>query len=388
VNRLTSIPPWLLKVRSVVASAAYGTVTTVLAVIAGLLGSVYQSDVANAFPLVWSGPWEGWSIRALAFWASVVVFAGMFFLRQRSDDNARSVLAKAAAAAEENTRRIEGLVQTLPPRAFQTQLAEMFVTVHAALDNVVVRSVRSFVVAEDLISVIRSLLHSVASLAALYDGQPMTDRGAALYSANVMLFVPRGTESSPFPAGLRLLFQPEEYDERRLKGVLVLRQDLSSTSVEPVIDSAVPAIALPVPEVAERDGRWIALPGAPRAFLLGEADGYADTDTITDWAERKGNFPPSVRDALRRYFSEGEGRGIRSFISRPIGLAGDGATPLGVLNIHANRPNLLGPSMEKRQIFQALLTPVLVELADALQALVRLEAAATRVAQPERPALD
>jgi hypothetical protein len=375
------IPSWLQKFRPVISSTTYATVTTVLAVMAGLLGSVYETEVVNSFPLVLSGPWDGWSVRAVVFWASVLVFAAMFFFRQWSDDISRDRLVNAATAAEENTSRIEALVQTLPPRAFQTQLAEMYVTVHDALDSVVVRSVRSFVGTEDLVSVIRSLLHSVASLAALYDDQPMTDRGAAVYSANVMLFVPRQPNGSPFPPGLKLLFQPEEYDRGRLKGALVLRQDLSSTSLEAAVDSAVPTIALPVPEVAERGGRWIALPGAPRAFLVGEADGYADTQTIAEWAERKGDFPPSVQDALRSYFSDGEGRGIRSFISRPIGLSGDGVTPLGVLNIHANRPNLLGPNVEKRQIFQALLTPILVELADAIQALVRLESgAAAKVA--------
>jgi hypothetical protein len=372
---LERIPPrWLASISHLVSSALYATATTVLAVIAGLLGSVYQDDVARAFPLVLSGPWEGMSLRALAFWFCVVLFAMMFFARQRWDDLSRDRLAKAALKSEESTGRIEELVQTLPPRAFQTQLAEMYLAVHGAAGSVVTRSVREGADSGDLVVVIRSILYSIATLASLYDDQPMTDRGAAVYAANVMLFVPRLEGATPFAEDLRLLFLPDTYDRRRLKGALLLRPDLSSTSAADAVDAAVPVIALPVPEVAEKDGRWTALPGAPRALLLGEADGYADTQTIAEWAEQKGDFAPSVREALARYFTDGEGRNIRSFISRPIGLGADGVTPLGVLNIHANRPNLLGPNVQKRQIFQALLTPVLVELADALQSLLVLEA--------------
>ena len=130
---IPQVPKWLQRLRPVISSPVYATVTTVLAVIAGLLGSVYQADIANAFPLVVVGPWGAVSWRAATFWSSVVVFALMFFLRQWWDDATRERFAGAAIKAEEGTVRIEDLVRTLPPRAFQTQLAEMFVAVRRAI---------------------------------------------------------------------------------------------------------------------------------------------------------------------------------------------------------------------------------------------------------------
>ena len=72
-------PPWLKRISRVISSPVYATITTVLAVIAGLLGSVYQNDIARAFPLVWAGPWGSVSGRAVVFWVSVLVFAILFW---------------------------------------------------------------------------------------------------------------------------------------------------------------------------------------------------------------------------------------------------------------------------------------------------------------------
>ena len=46
-----------------------------------------------------------------------------------------------------------------------------------------------------------------------------------------------------------------------------------------------------------------------------------------------------------------QGRTVRSFISRPLVHAGE---RLGVLNLHSSCPNILGPALERREIFQVL----------------------------------
>ena len=69
----------------------YATVTTVLAVVAGMLGSVYSREIALAFPLSW-GTYEGISLRAVAFWCSLLVFALLFFGRQMHEERARHEL--------------------------------------------------------------------------------------------------------------------------------------------------------------------------------------------------------------------------------------------------------------------------------------------------------
>ena len=50
-------PGWIASAQRIVSSPMYATATTVLAVLAGLLGSVYQNDIARAFPLLWTRPW-------------------------------------------------------------------------------------------------------------------------------------------------------------------------------------------------------------------------------------------------------------------------------------------------------------------------------------------
>lgn len=139
------------RLKTLAGSPIYATITTVLAVVAGLLGSVYQSEIVHAFPFALHGPWGPPSLRAIVFWTSVVLFAVLFYFRQSWDDQGRE------------------------------KLAEVSVTVHAMMAEVLPRGVRQSVGPEDLAQIVRSLLHALASLAALYDDAPMTDLGTAVW---------------------------------------------------------------------------------------------------------------------------------------------------------------------------------------------------------------
>ncbi len=368
---MSGAPEWLLKGQKIVSSPVYATLTTVLAVIAGLLGSVYQDDIANAFPLALSNAWGTISWRAAAFWMSVVLFAVLFFFRQWWDDVNRERLNATALRAEQGTERIEALVRTMPPRAFQGQLAQMVAGAYRGVARVLPRKKEADLTRDDLVALIRVLLNSMARLAMIYDDQPLTPEGSAVYSANVMLFVP-SPEEGAFDAEtvVALRFHPAEYDLKQLLGVLVLRPELSATSDIadlPGPDAVVSAIALPVPALHTKDGRWNALPGAPKAFLTEEVDGYDDATTLGEWCTKSGNFLPSVVDELRQYFTTGDGRRIRSFISRPL-LTLDGRK-LGVLNLHSSRTDILGDTDERMPAFLAMLTPLLLELQAAVEIL-------------------
>ena len=94
---------------------------------------------------------------------------------------------------------------------------------------------------------------------------------------------------------------------------------------------------------------------------------YRDSLTLPEWCRTQGDFPPSVQDELTDYFARGPGKAVRSFVSTPL------RSELGVLNLHANRPDLLGPRLEKRETFQALVTPLLQDLEDALVELLKVE---------------
>jgi hypothetical protein len=171
-----------------------------------------------------------------------------------------------------------------------------------------------------------------------------------------------------------LQFFPREYDRRQLAGALYLRLDLSATSDPsdaPPPDADTPSLRLPVPKEPKRDGRWLTLPGAPYAYLTDETAGYENTLSLADWVVTKGSFPPSVAEELKEYFTAGPGQQIKSFISTPLVTATK--HKIGVLNIHADRASLLAPRAEKQETFQALVTPILHDLADAVEALIEQE---------------
>lgn len=357
--------------RRFVGSPAFAAVTAAAAAVVGLLGSVYQREIAAAFPLTPLGPFEVVSWRAVFFWAALSGLAWLVYLRQRVDDEVRTGLVNSTGNVEQTSRRIEEFVQTLPPRAFQTELARAVAEVHYAVSSAMPRVAGPTLSEEELVHVIRGTLHAIASLALVYDDQPLMDGQRARYCANVMLFVPSGPELD----NVEIQFFAAESDRRQLRGVLRLRTDLSSTS-DPgdghAPDANVPDLNLPVPLAAERNRRKGALPGAPFAFLTRNAAGYNDTQTIVEWCRDQGDFLPSVQQQLVEYFSSGRGRDIRSFISMPLDRQ------LGVLNVHANRPDILGPRIERRETFRALITPVLQDLADAVGHLVRLDARSLR----------
>lgn len=349
-------PAWS---RRFVGNPVFAAIVAAIAALVGLLGSVYQSEIAGSFPLTLT---SGFSLRSLIFWVALFGLAYAVYLRQVVDDEARGKLLKTTEAAEETSRRIEEFVQTLPPRAFQSELARAVAAVHNAVSSALPRTATPESRPEELMTVIRAVLHSIASLALIYDDQPLFDGQPARYSANVMVFAPIANGNIG-----RINFFPDEYDRAQLAGVLTLRQELSATSEsadEP--DADVPSIHLPVPPTALKGGRWIALPGAPLAYLTRETAGYTDTSNLAEWCREKGNFPPSVQDELNDYFLNGAGREIRSFVSRRLG-------DVGVLNVHANKPDLLGGRNERRETFQALLTPILQDLEDAVAALQQLE---------------
>jgi hypothetical protein len=88
-----------------------------------------------------------------------------------------------------------------------------------------------------------------------------------------------------------------------------------------------------------------------------------DTHSLAEFCRAEGDFSPSVIRELAAYFRVGPGKAVRSFISRPL-LHGTHA--LGVLNLHSNRQDILGPAEERRETFQALMTPLLLDLAEVV----------------------
>lgn len=347
-----------------VASAWFGTATAAAGAVAGLFGSVYGTQIAHAWPLTLHGPWNGVSHEAVVFWTAFWIFVGLFFQRQRSDDTARARLEDAA-------RRIEVLVQTLPPEAFRGQFAQVADASHDALAEVLPRTAEEDLTADDLGRFIRTLLRQVAELARVYDDQPLKGRTPAVYAANVMLFVGTSQTAPALPEDVvsSLRFVTPGQDFAKLAGALWMRRDLFATNLSGEEPADLPELSLPVDAVQKRQGRWTLLPGAPRAFATDDVDSYADTHTLARFCAETGDFLEVTRAELHTYFTEGPGTSVRSFISRPLVSA---ERRLGVLNLHSDTVNILGPAEGRQQVFQAVLTPILLELADAVSVYCRL----------------
>ena len=127
IRRRLTIGSLRIFAKSFVGSPLFAAVTATVAALVGLVGSVYQTEIAASFPITLASSMTG---HALVFWLSLGALAWLVYLRQRVDDEARGDLVQTTRAAEQTSRRIEDFVQTLPPRAFQAQLANAIVDVH------------------------------------------------------------------------------------------------------------------------------------------------------------------------------------------------------------------------------------------------------------------
>jgi len=105
------------------------------------------------------------------------------------------------------------------------------------------------------------------------------------------------------------------------------------------------------------------------AFCSGALEAYLDTRTLGDWCRREGDFPESTAQALEDYFNTPRAQSVRSFVSIPITpLNGQ---PIGILNIHRNKPGLLQEKQPAQQ-FAPLVTPLIFILIGLLETLKQL----------------
>jgi len=214
----------------------YDSATTILGVITGLLGSLYNVEIKSAFPFYW-GPGE-LSAIALGFWFVLLVFSFLFFLRHRATHIAQNKLYK-------QTKTLERLMRTLPPEEFLTDFAEIN---NACNDAARVIFSSAIVEREQIEQAIRVVLDGVVTLAKIFEGKP----SGIDYAANIMLY--RGVDSliddEKKLVAENIMFIENGVDVSALDAVLDL-QILLSTTTE--TDQAVPdknlrPFFLPIPK--------------------------------------------------------------------------------------------------------------------------------------------
>jgi hypothetical protein len=343
-----------------------------LGLVAGLLGSVYDDQIANSLPLDccrYEGPQWG----ATMFWLCAGTTAAMYLLQHRAAEADRKA---AQESLERRSAELADLIRTMPPGEFLSYFAELHR--YAELARRIALSSGGDLA--DIELAIRYVLEVVALLAREFDREADPD---VRYAANLMEFWPEHELlDTDLPVLLpRLRLMHPGWFVRDLRGVLVLRRELSAVAEadepEGRPDPKLPEIALPVPlpkdERAaplpgETFSRWRVLPGAPMAFVRGELEVYTGADDMVDWCRRQGAFDPEVIAGIQTHFSHRDQHGIVSFASFPIYLSGLPRTPLGVLNVHRNTGGMLREKNLAAQ-FAALLDPFRAILADLLVAL-------------------
>lgn len=349
--------------KSIVDSPVFAVGLALLAILIGLLGSAYQTDIASAFPLKLSGPWGPISLPAAGFWGALALLGIGLYHRQRADDRARDELRQATLRVEEATRTIQTSVQTLPGRAFLDEVSGQVAHSRVVLDELRQASDKERKPL-DISFAVRSQLKMLASLAGSYD-ERLKDQGRAVtYTANV--FVAVGASTVDWS---RVTFSTPE-DLAKTPYVLRLRADweADNRSEPALIAAATDKLLLPVPSSTKMDGKWIVLPGAPMTYMTGDSTGYDDTSTLAEWCRREGNYSSQVIKQLSEYFKDGPGKDIRSFVSAPIAV---GKKRFGVVNIHADATYVLGGN--RRHNFLALTAPLLFDLAELVDQLLSAE---------------
>jgi hypothetical protein len=342
--------------------------------------SVLSRDggIKRAWPFFWgAGPWS-WT--ATGFWSLVVASATFAYLKERKAkrEKADERTLRSAALTEAQTARREAqdaseklsaqivqstirLERVLPSDLLGT-FDEFFVSSHRAsvAAQELLRGRMSTTDADKAAELARSILLATASLAQKFERSPAD----VTFSANVMWYHPwtpmRGFVQQEVKQRLRF------HAGEPLDGVLDLLGRLSivtdPTTATPSIDFALPAFAMPVPQMPKttEDG-WITLPGAPHAFCTGEMDVCPSIDAIIDQCDRR-RVRKHLSNAIRKHMFE-EVPHIQSFVSLPLARSANRLVRIGVLNINCSRPNML-QDPEAQKLFFMLVRPLLWMMAE------------------------
>lgn len=335
--------------------------TACLGAFAGLLGSVYATQIGGAFPLSLSFAVNPVIWEAVLFWVSLFAF-GLFF-------------GMGFKAQLDATNKLEQAIRTLPPKGFLIAFEDLF-RITFATDS------ESNLATSDLSSLTQTIvaaLFGVVLLVRQFD----TRNDHPSYSVNLMVFKPiKDIDSNELKKQIK--FAEPGFDSDAWDGVLQLAPEFAYTvsgrEAEPQQDKDVPPMMLPIPKPEYRsdNGKPTILPGAPNVFCNPDHRfaGFENTLQLATWCHDHSGLRPSIADDIKRYFTEGPGKEIRSFISIPV-VSPNSTEVLGVLNMHSNRDGFLWG--EQAELFVPLTTPFMLLISRALAKYILLQKQGTRV---------
>ncbi|MBE2187240.1 MAG: hypothetical protein IAE99_10760 [Rhodothermales bacterium] len=350
----------------------YATIQVVLAAFVGLLGSVYSSELKTSWPLWWGTGGEMAPRVVWLFWAMLVGTGLLFWKAKWLDVREQKAVRELSRDLAAQQKEMAALLTTMPPPQFLEHFKLLYEkaaqAAMLALDDPAPKP-------DDLRKAIRQVLYHYAQTAEAYDGE--AGRQGHTYHANLMRFAPIPKDpQARSDLRKRLSFNGGQ-DLSELKGSLEGIRSLSiSTQQESAADETLAELWLPVPKVARREDLakpWQVLPGAPRAYC--PEDGYHDAclsiESMLQWCDDETELRPEAVRQLKRYFEEGEGKAIRSFVSArlpsPLSEASaeaqESAPAWGVVNLHRSTQGMLKDSLEAVAMFASVSFPFYVLLA-------------------------
>ena len=222
------------------------------------------------------------------------------------------------------------------------------------------------------------------------------------YAANVMVYIPHSELVDERPTLDKTLhFWERPFAD--LAGILDLRPQLSAAvttagedSTPFVPDPALTPLALPIPVRAtvliDEVLRYRVLPGAPYAFVYQDQARnkglyrYPNSSRLADWCRREGDFTEELRRQIEDFFAPHDGQNVRSLVAYPLSRTPipygeppvEREVPLGILNLHADRIDLLGS--DRSESFETATYPLKLLLIRLLRQLRKHDA----LGQPDR----
>ncbi|HEX2079348.1 MAG TPA: hypothetical protein VHG08_16600 [Longimicrobium sp.] len=353
-------------------------VSLLAALVATLIVEDHARDIWQDTGRFLSRDWSGGPAALTIVFFACAVVSGVLTLvaqyehmRQSREDEARRSRAEhrligQSDALLEQTEQLRSLVQSMPPTNFLDvygRQVDLCHRTHIEAYELVTENPRAV---EELAQMTRVILRAIGKVFAVYDNA----EGAAI-GVNLMLFVRRD-----HLGGVRLDFSPDDLSLEELEGALITDQRLSARTdrqgSDPDPDLA--GLALPVPrrrfiQAGGREYRCV-LPGAPFAWTERMTVAYASQEELLEWCTRECALPEPVANSLRNYL-RGAGHAVQSLVSLPL-LALNADIPIGVLNVHSDRPGLLEARRPDEKL-HALLKPLLTLVVDMLELLSAAE---------------
>lgn len=365
----------------------FAGLAAIVGALAGLLGAMWAEQIRTVFPFN-----SGHVIsHTVLFWVAVTVFGLMFgsnfWAQSKATEEQLSKLGATASSLaggleslRESSGALEEQVKTLPSRDFLRGYGRRLTQCYP----IAIKGTEQDATIADTREGILAVLSSLAYMAQLFDGALRTSE----YSANLMIFRTFHGLSSELVNEYQSIARFTEVPGAggsAWSGVLELIPDLAvflqgdNIQVNP---TRLPrfTFGIPLPTLRNVNGKSAVLPGAPDAFCNEAYAFVKDTYEFADECRRDRALRESVSTDMDRYFKEGAGRDIRSFVSIVLPRTGcipagsRNLEPLGVVNIHSDAAQMIrGKGIDH---FVPLTTPHRLLISRLLENLLRKEAEA------------